>query len=87
MAKKEDIKSIINNSFDTHIKTFIFLTSTLMIVKQTYTFKISNFCQYCNFYSHTACKLKTYNLGHNIFRIFDVLPNFPFTTSETNCDY
>ena len=23
------------------------------------------------------------NHGHNIFRIFDVLPNFPFTTSET----
>ena len=27
------------------------------------------------------------NYGHNILRIFDVLPNFPFTTSETkpNC--
>ena len=25
---------------------------------------------------------KIYNHGHNIFRIFDVLPNFPFTTSE-----
>ena len=22
------------------------------------------------------------NHGHNIFRIFDVLPNFPFTTSD-----
>ena len=28
-----------------------------------------------------------YNLGHNILRLFDVLPNFPFATSETNCDY
>ena len=28
-----------------------------------------------------------YNLGHNIFRPFDVLPKFPFTTSETNHDY
>ena len=27
-----------------------------------------------------------YNLGHNILRLFDVLPNFAFTTSETNCD-
>ena len=24
-----------------------------------------------------------YNHGHNIMRFFDVLPNFPFTTSET----
>ena len=28
-----------------------------------------------------------YNLGHNILRLFDVLPNFPFTTGETNRDY
>ena len=28
-----------------------------------------------------------YNLGHNILRLFDVLPNFPFTTNETNRDY
>ena len=27
------------------------------------------------------------NLGHNILRLFNVLPNFSFTTSETNCDY
>ena len=26
------------------------------------------------------------NLGHNILRHFDVLPNFSFTTSETNRD-
>ena len=25
--------------------------------------------------------------GHNIMRIFDVLPNFPFTTSETKPGY
>ena len=29
----------------------------------------------------------SYNLGHNILRLFDVLPNFPFTISETNRDY
>ena len=28
-----------------------------------------------------------YNHGHNFVRIFDVLPNFPFTTSETKPDY
>ena len=27
------------------------------------------------------------NHFHNILRLFDVLPNFPFTTSETICDY
>ena len=28
----------------------------------------------------------SYNLDHNILRHFDVLPNFLFTTSETNRD-
>ena len=27
--------------------------------------------------------LYCYNQFHNILRLFDVLPNFPFTTSET----
>ena len=32
--------------------------------------------------------LKTiYNHFHNILRLFDVLPNFPFTTSETMRNY
>ena len=30
---------------------------------------------------------RSHNLGHNILRLFNVLPNFPFTTSETNRDY
>ena len=30
---------------------------------------------------------KHYNYGHSIMRTFDVLPNFPFTTSETKADY
>ena len=29
----------------------------------------------------------SYNQFHNILRLFDVLPNFPFSTSETMCDY
>ena len=28
-----------------------------------------------------------YNHVHNILRLFDVLPNFPFGTSETMRDY
>ena len=28
-----------------------------------------------------------YNPGHNILRLFDVLPNFPFTISKTMPDY
>ena len=30
---------------------------------------------------------KTYNQFHNILRLLDVLPNIPFTTSETMGDY
>ena len=32
-------------------------------------------------------KLSTYNQLYNILRLFDVLPNFPLTTSETMGDY
>ena len=32
-------------------------------------------------------KLDTYSQFHNILRLFDVLPNFPFTTSEAMGDY
>ena len=39
----------------------------------------------CSFSS--VCSLFIYNQFHNILRIFDVLPNFSFTTSETMCDY
>ena len=30
---------------------------------------------------------RNYNQFHNILRLFDVLQNFPFTTSETMGDY
>ena len=30
---------------------------------------------------------KDYNQFHNILKLFDVLPNFLFTTSETVCAY
>ena len=32
-------------------------------------------------------KKTNYNHFHNILKLFDVLPNFPFTTSETMGDY
>ena len=32
-------------------------------------------------------KNSNYNPGHNILRLFNVLPNFAFTTSEMKCDY
>ena len=38
-----------------------------------------------NFELSKICKI--YNVGHNILRLFDVFPNFSFTTSETNRDY
>ena len=31
--------------------------------------------------------LPTYCQFHNILKLFDVLPNFPFTTCEMMCDY
>ena len=31
-------------------------------------------------------KIFSDNHSHNILRLFDVLLNFPFSTSETNCD-
>ena len=44
-----------------------------------------------NFYgcelSSQESKFQSYNDFHNILRLFGVLPNFPFTTSETMCDY
>ena len=33
------------------------------------------------------CVASPFNQVHNILRLFDVLPNFPFTTSETMREY
>ena len=35
----------------------------------------------------TQVRRLTYNQFHNILRLFDVLSNFSFTTSETMHDY
>ena len=39
------------------------------------------------FQSGTIISMTTYNHFYNILRLFGVLPNFPFTTSETMSDY
>ena len=36
---------------------------------------------------YTYLKVSSYNLFHNILRLFGVLPNSPFSTSETMGDY
>ena len=40
-----------------------------------------------NFEQSIVFFIGNYNLGHNTLRLFDVLPNSSFTTSETNRDY
>ena len=47
---------------------------------------------FADFYRNTTddCSDSTrfyYNHGHNILRLFDVSPNFPFTTIETKRHY
>ena len=37
--------------------------------------------------SNASKKYSIHNHFHNILRVFDILPNFPFTTSETMGDY
>ena len=38
-------------------------------------------------YDLMICEVFTYNHSHNIMKLFDVLPNFPFTTKETMRHY
>ena len=43
-----------------------------------------------DYFNETVIKkatLRGCNHFHNILRLFDVLPDFPFTTSETMDDY
>ena len=51
-----------------------------------------NFLFYSKFVSKSSncllkLKLGAYNHFHNILRYFEVLPNFPFTTTETIRDH
>ena len=38
-------------------------------------------------YSHMKQNIQDHNSFPNILRLFDVLPNFPFTTSQATYDY
>ena len=49
--------------------------------------KWNNFFGRLEFDFNDEHKRQTYNQFHNILRLFDVLPNFPFTLSETMGDY
>ena len=49
-------------------------------------FLIDPFQIFCLGLQFTEIHQFTYNQFHNILRLFDVLPNFPFTTSETMGD-
>ena len=53
-----------------------------MISRQNWLWKFCNFQR-----SLLSLNLKIYNRFHNILRLFDVLPSFPFTTSEMMDDY
>ena len=56
---------------------FSFLTGNTFFGK--FDLKIQS-CQF-------KVKFDNYNQFHNILRLSDVIPNFPFTTSETMGDY
>ena len=45
-----------------------------------------NFCAVLSVHSNTIQLFMAYNHFHNIFKLFDVLLNFAFTTSETMGD-
>ena len=55
----------------------------IVIGIQKYNINLENFCK-----SNSEIKrhLEIYNQSNNILRLADVLPNFPFTTSETMDD-
>ena len=53
---------------------------------RTFLFSSSDDFSKCITYKNNSC-LSFYNQFHNISRLFDVLGNFPCTTSETMGDY
>ena len=55
--------------------------------KNSLYFRKRNFLIFWERYIQNPRHIQNYNHGHNILRIFDVLPSFPFTISETKPDY
>ena len=68
---QEDFYVICNHT----VAVFLFLQEDLV------TFHGSFFVAFLCFFNNI------YNHFHNILRLFDVFPNFPFTTSESMRDY
>ena len=60
--------------------TFIILLVQIEFPQNKLVFQNCIFLSYVNPFS-------TYNHFHNIWRLLDVLPRFPFTTSQTMGDY
>ena len=60
-----------------------FNTYSIIFYFLQWTIKYNFFEKYYNF----VLKMHANNQFHNILTIFDVLPNFPFTTNETMGDY
>ena len=57
------------------------------ILTQNSNIQFNMYASPCVFVFNFYVLIYTYNKFHNILRLFDVLPNFPFTTSETMRDY
>ena len=68
------------------IKITYYLTHRL---NEYFHTKLQNAVSHCKhiFVCFDEIAQKDYNYGHNIMSIFDVLPNFPFTTIERKPDY
>ena len=77
-TEKENIKVWILCAFQTNTKFIKWLTK-LKSDSKIFPKDLHNSLEHIN--------SLIYNLGHNVLGLFDVLPNFSFTTSETNHDY
>ena len=73
------------NNCETHVAQY--LTKTKQPDNETWS--VNRLKQENNFPSKNIEKMRqgNYNLGQNIWRLFDVLAQFLFTTSETELDY
>ena len=71
--------------------SFIYKNSIILNLLKIITLKFTMFILTILTYSLSRSLeiifFTTHNPFHNILRLFDVLPNFPFTTSETMGDY
>ena len=76
----DEILKMLGNNF------FITMTTVLLNNNNT-TSMTHSVLMLVVYYAASHCAFKLTNNFHTILRHFDVLPNFPFTTSETMDDY